>query len=442
VQNNNIFNSSLLNKFIIIFIVFVSFLKGKEDKSITELSISGLLNNQYQYGNIKHHSNDILSSGILSDFKFKYRNFKIINQMFLSTDSNSTKKGGGKKIKGFFGYTNQGYLEYQNEIGLLQNKWVYGRYYLKNGFSKMGDLLVSKDSRSFDGFYWKINYKNIEGSFNAIQLEEINNYKRYLTIHSLKFKVNNRFTFLFSESSLYSSDKGGFNLQLLNPVIFWVPERENYPIVQANGLLYLGLEFIFRPGLSFYSELLIDDWQINKKTKGDLEPNEYGLVFGLDIEDLLFQGFNFWAEYTKITNRTYQSYYFEEVYTHRNFPIGHYLGNDFDLIQINISKKFAGHSTKPYLSIVIHRDGFNGMDTPFDEPWLADEVSIEEGYSEPFPTRPYVKKIESELAIDHNFKNGSTINLGLRLKNNGSIDQTTLEIVARVKLQIGTSIIY
>ena len=103
--------------------------------------------------------------------------FKIINQMFLSTDSNSTRKGGGKKIKGFFGYTNLGYLSYQTDIGLLQNQWIYGRYYVKNGFSKMGDLLIGKDSRPFDGFIGKINYKNIEGTFNAIQLEELNNYK-------------------------------------------------------------------------------------------------------------------------------------------------------------------------------------------------------------------------------------------------------------------------
>ena len=85
---------------------------------------------------------------------------------------------------------------------------------------------------------------------------------------------------------------------------------------------------------------MIDDWQINKKNKGDLEPNEFGFILGLDVRDWLFKDFNFWAEYTKITNRTYQSYYLEEVYTHRNFPIGHYLGNDFDLIQINISKNF------------------------------------------------------------------------------------------------------
>ena len=404
-------------------------------------SLAGRYNNT-SYGEIKHNQSDILGSGILSKFKFQNEGFEIVNQMFLSNDSNSTKKGGGKKVKGFYGYTNIGYLSLNFNTKGLSHKIKYGRYFVDHGFSKVGDLLISKDSRPFDGFNWRISFKNIQGNFNAIQLEEINNYKRYLTVHSLKLKIGNRLTLLFSESSLYSTDKGGFNWQLLNPVIFWVPERENYPIVQANGLLYLGLEFISRPGLSFYSELLIDDWQINKKTKGDLEPNEYGFVFGLDIEDWLFQGFNFWAEYTKITNRTYQSYYFEEVYTHRNFPIGHYLGNDFDLIQINISKKLPRHSTKPYLSIALHRDGFNGMDTPFDEPWLADEVTMKEGYSEHFPTRPYVTKIESELAIDHSFKNGSMINLGLRYKNNGSNDKTILEIVARVKVQIGTSILY
>ena len=129
----------------------------------------------------------------------------------------------------------------------------------------MGDLLVGKDSRPFDGFSWKINYKNIEGSLNAIQLEELNNYKRYLTVHSLKLKIGSRLTLLFSESSLYSTDKGGFNWQLLNPVIFWVPERENYPIIKANGLLSVGLNFIFLPEFSFYSEFMIDDWQINKE---------------------------------------------------------------------------------------------------------------------------------------------------------------------------------
>lgn len=421
---------------------FISLIQANISQSKTELSISALLNNHHKYGQIKHHKNDILKSGILSDFKFQYGDFEIINQMFLSTDSNSTQKGGGKKIKGFFGYTNLGYLSYKMDIGLLQNQWIYGRYYVKNGFSKMGDLLVGKDSRPFDGFSWKINYKNIEGSLNAIQLEELNNYKRYLTVHSLKLKIGSRLTLLFSESSLYSTDKGGFNWQLLNPVIFWVPERENYPIIKANGLLSVGLNFIFLPEFSFYSEFMIDDWQINKKNKGDLEPNEFGFILGLDVRDWLFKDFNFWAEYTKITNRTYQSYYFEEVYTHRNFPIGHYLGNDFDLIQINISKKFPAYKIEPYLSTAFHRDGNNGMDTPFDEPWLADDVKLSEGYSEHFPTKPFVKKMESEIGIDYKFKNGSLINVGLRSKNISPGNKNITEFITRVKIGIGTSIHY
>mgnify|MGYP001416050936 CR=1 FL=1 len=90
----------------LLLIILVSLIQANISQSKTELSISTLLNNHYQYGEIKHHKNDILKSGILSDFKFQYGDFKIINQMFLSTDSNSTKKGGGKKVKGLFGYTN------------------------------------------------------------------------------------------------------------------------------------------------------------------------------------------------------------------------------------------------------------------------------------------------------------------------------------------------
>jgi len=404
-------------------------------------SISGILNNN-SFRNLKHHDQDILGSGVISEFGFIQGEFKIINQMLLSRHWGSIKKGGGKKIKGFYGYSNIGYIEYEAILGLLENKWRYGRSYLDHGFSQMSNLLISKDSRPFDGFFWKINYKDIQGSVNAIQLEKINNYERYLTIHSLQININNKLSLLFSESSLFSTENGGFNWQLLNPVIFWVPERENYPILKANGLLYFGLNYSFIEHSSIYSEFLIDDWQINKKSKGDLEPNEFGVILGLDIKDWLFKGFNFWAEYTKITNRTYQSYYFEEVYTHRGFPIGHYLGNDFDLIQVNISKEVAGHRIKPYMSIVFHRDGFNGMDTPFDEPWLADDVTLKKGFSEPFPTRPLVKKIESELAVDYNFNSHSIFNLGVRYKKNDLNIKPILEIVTRIKLGIGRSIKY
>ena len=82
------------------------------------------------------------------------------------------------------------------------------------------------------------------------------------------------------------------------------------------------------------------------------------------------------------------------------------------------------------------------MDTPFDEPWLADDVKLSEGYSEHFPTKPFLKKMESEIAIDYKFKNGSLINVGLRSKNISPGNKNIFEFITRIKIGIGTSIHY
>ena len=426
--------------FPILLVIFVKISINANDGEML-FSVDAVLNNN-SFGNLKHHSQDLFGSGLMSEYRFKQGEFNIVNQMFLSRDWDSAKKGGGKKIKGFYGYTNLGYLEFKATKGLLKHEWKFGRYYLDHGFSRMSDLLVSHDSRPFDGFLWDINYKNIYASMNAIQLEKIQEYERYLTIHSLKIDLNKNISILFSEASLYSTKNGGFNWQLLNPVIFWIPERENYPILKANGLLYFGFSYSIRERSSIYYEILIDDFQINKKSKGDLEPNEFGYVLGLNFTDWFSNNFHLWMEYTKITNRTYQSFYEEEIYTHRGFPIGHYMGNDFDLLHINISKKIINDKLKPYFSLLLHRDGFNGMDTPFDEPWLGEDVTLEGGYSEPFPTKPFTKNFETELAVDYSFSDGSRINLGLRYKKNNLDNDPILEIVTRLKFKIGKIIKY
>tara|TARA_Y100001970_G_scaffold289954_1_gene421916 strand:- start:4926 stop:6218 length:1293 start_codon:yes stop_codon:yes gene_type:complete len=430
-----------LKFFFFILLIFSLTSKVNANQSNISLFIKALINNN-RYGEIKHHESDILGSGVVSGFRFQQGGFSIVNQMFLSNDSNSTKKGGGKKIKGFYGYTNLGYIQYNTKVGLIENKFIYGRYFIDHGFSKMSDLLISQDSRPMDGALWNIIYRNVEGSMYAIQLEEKNNYKRYLTLHSLKFKINKKLTLLFSESSLYSTDKGGFNWQLLNPVIFWIPERENYPIIQANGLLYFGMHYDIKPDFSLYSEFLIDDYQINKDTKGDLEPNEIGFTLGIDLKNLFQRNINFWAEYTRITNRTYQSHFEQEEYTHRGFPIGHYLGNDFDLFQLNLSKEYTNSKLSPYCNIIYHRNGNNGLDTIFDEPWLNDNVTLESGYSEPFPTRPVVEEIQVEFASDYKISKTSFLNGGIRFKKNQTFENSNIEFIFRISLSIGKTIKY
>lgn len=64
-------------------------------------------------------------------------------------------------------------------------------------------------------------------------------------------------------------------------------------------------------------EFLIDDYQIDNKVPTDLEPNELGIITGLDIADPLgFEGTTLTAEYTRITNRTYKPYNITEWMLH------------------------------------------------------------------------------------------------------------------------------
>ena len=389
----------------------ISLIIAQEPASV-QMGFTGIVNTT-SFGDIKHHPNDIFGSGLMSNFQFQQENFKIVNRMFMSNDWENAAKGGGKEVKNVIGYTHEGYVQYNNSWGQINNSWKMGRSFVVHGFGKRGQLLFSEDSRPFDLFSWDIQYKGLSGNMTGIQLENIDGKKRFLSLHTIDWEMNDKLTLSFSESSIYSGENRGVEWQFFNPVIFWVPERENPSTGQANGFIYCGIKYLHIPSLSLWGELLIDDYQINNESKGDLEPNEIGLLLGIEKTGWPLTSSDLWLEYTRITNRTYQTPNFSEAYTHRGFPIGHYMENDFDILQLYYSQDNLNGKLKPYISLAYLRDGANGLDTPFDTPWEDSTVTMVTGYSEPFPTGPIAYVTEMELAADYKFRNDSFINAGL-----------------------------
>ena len=412
----------------------------KDDAKIT-MGMSGVYNST-SFENIKHHPSDIYGSGFLSNFSFEQGSLMIINRMFMSDNWDDASKGGGKEVKNVYGYTHEGYVQYKNQWGQINNKWKMGRSVIEHGFGKRGQLLISKDSRPFDLFSWDIQYKGLSGNMTGVQLENIETKKRYLSLHSINWQINEQLILSFSESSIYSGENRGVEWQFFNPVIFWVPERENPSTGQANGFIYGGLKYNYSPSLSFWGELLIDDYQINKESKGDLEPNEIGFLGGVEKTGWPLPSSDLWLEYTRITNRTYQTPDPSETYTHRGFSIGHYLGNDFDMIQLYYSQKNMSGKLKPYMSLAYLRDGANGLDTSWDEPWMDSTVTMDTGYSEPFPTGPIKYITEMELAADYSFNNGSMINGGLFYRRNTLEGKTEEEFTVSLRLWLSLNKVF
>ena len=108
---------------------------------------------------------------------------------------------------------------------------------------------------------------------------------------------------------------------------------------------------------------------------------------------------NYWVEYSRISNRTYQTQSLknQEDYIHRGYAIGHQGGNDFDQLTMSISsisKPFMGKDIMYNLRISNLRDGANGLDTPW-ESWRRGNNM--DSFIEDFPTKPINYIIEGNL---------------------------------------------
>jgi len=379
-----------------------------------------ILSFSWKYANpyptvIRHHESDRLDNGLASFVQIRLGSFYFVNEMLASSDSLNTLRGGGKKVKGFYGYTRQGYLRWDRTGSVLQQNVIVGRAPLSVGYGKGAHLFISDWSRPFDQARWSMTYRDFSSMMAAIQLEDIGSDNRWLTVHTLKWSWREKISLTFGESALFSGAHRTLEWQYFNPLLFWIPEQENPTTGPANFLLFAGGEYHVYPKWRIWCEFLLDDFQINHQSKGDLEPNEFGVLAGGEYQGENIQG---WLEYSAVTNRTYQTPAPSEIYSHRGFPIGHYLGNDFDLWQGHIQLPIPNYQLRGVQTILWYtdvgylRDGANGLDTPFDTPWMDSTITLESGYSEPFPTKPITYITELETGLEIRFTNDSFITFG------------------------------
>ena len=310
----------------------------------------------------------------------------------------------------YLGKTQSGYASYSEQAyGLLSHKgfqFKLGRDFIRWGVGRDATLLVSDFSRPMDIFSASYSSRYFRFSYFAASLDP-SSYKvgsnqltvcnlvqtgsplrsdrqnRYLTAHRLEIRPWKYLYISLSESILYGGSNFSYDLAYLNPFMFYHGVQMNGP----NGGNTIGsLSFAFMPkqGIFLYGDLMIDDIQIEKTGPGDLEPNEVGYIIGVNVADPMgIFGLDLYGEYTRITNRTYNTLQPWEKWLHRNQPMGHFLGNDFD-------RTIAGFSYWPRpqyrfsLEYENRRRGEGLIEQPFDTPWM--DVPIGEEYHEPFPT--------------------------------------------------------
>jgi hypothetical protein len=149
----------------------------------------------------------------------------------------------------------------------------------------------------------------------------------------IPYRPNLRFG--FAESVLM--DGAPYLPYVLNPIPIALNPGLGAHLRQPQGIddnffLAFDAEWVPRPGLRIFGELLIDDLTICTPASPVCFPWRWGLTVG--FHTVSGQGSGFQAMYTIVPNWTYSATNPQLHYLLRGVPMGHVLGDDFDLVHL------------------------------------------------------------------------------------------------------------
>ena len=168
-------------------------------------------------------------------------------------------------------------------------------------------------------------------------------------------------------------------------------ETETNDNKDINAFLGADVSVFWPQNFNPYGDLMLDDWQVDHKVKGDLKPNLYAFDIGFRASNILehFQviGTDANLQYTMVRNRVYNEYNwssFEKLML-RNYPVASPFGDDFWNIDLRLSQ-WLTYDWKLGIEIMHLEHGSQNLYGPYTMPWLTDpNITVQTGYNEAFP---------------------------------------------------------
>ncbi len=284
----------------------------------------------------------------------------------------------GDQWQNWGGFQEQVYVAYNNSFLELK----YGRDYVKWGYGKDGRLLVSDASRPYDLVSIKARADWIFVQAFVAQLDNMYQARRYLTAARITLNPLDNLYLSAAQAGLYGGVNQNVDFTLSNPFSVSYFAQHNDP-KNLNAMIYLDAAYYLQNRFKFYGELLVDDFQVDNESKGDLEPNEIAFLVGVEGGGLPYD-LHSWLEFTQVRNRTYNTGTNYEKFVHRNYPIGHWLGTDFRRLQGQLDRWLSPHF-RLEAGYDLIRQGEGTILGEFTTPWTAPDVTMETGYQEKIP---------------------------------------------------------
>lgn len=233
------------------------------------------------------------------------------------------------KTTGYDFFTARGYINYAASKH-LSVQLGHDKNFIGNGYRSLvlSDYAPAYLFLKFNVNVWKLQYTNLFTELNAdFRFRDELLPKKYFAYHHFSLNVTPNFNIGVFESVIYARDKGHFELQYLNPIIFY---RSVEQMLGSNDNALLGLDFkanLWRTA-QVYGQLMLDEFFLSNVRAGTgWWANKQAFQLGAKYIDVAgITNLDAQGEFNFIRPYTYQHETRFTNYQHYQQPLAHPMG--------------------------------------------------------------------------------------------------------------------
>lgn len=199
---------------------------------------------------------------------------------------------------------------------LSDNPYTYNKilYNYSNSKIRLSMLFAQLETSSGNVYY----FEKDTSEYKA-------NAAKYISGHRLDININPSLSLAFTEIAIYGGPNRQPELEFLNPMEFYYAVQRNDGAAMS-GLWAVDISYRLLPKTLFYAQFLLDDIILNNDPGVDDRarfPDRLGFFLSSKAADYPLEGLLLDFSYTKLWNRTYQTYSFWENYHYRGKSLGY-----------------------------------------------------------------------------------------------------------------------
>ncbi|WP_396602283.1 gliding motility protein RemB [Algibacter sp. R77976] len=230
----------------------------------------------------------------------------------------------------------EAYLSYA-PAKFINVQFGHGKNFIGDGYRSLllGDAASPHPFLKLNTKFWKIKYTNtwmwMKDVRDEVEVDKAFKTK-YVANHYLSWNVSKKLNIGLFESVLWTnSNDRGFDVNYLNPIIFYRAIEFETGQGAGNAILGATAKYKWNDSVNFYSQFVLDEFSLGDVKAGEKSwKNKYGYQLGVKyynafkVDNLLLQ-----FEYNRVRPYTYSHNTIVLNYGHNNQSLAHLWGANF-----------------------------------------------------------------------------------------------------------------